>query len=65
MTTRKHIHEEVFDVDPETLFALLHTPSAIRQWWGATHVFVNPKPRGGGPAFGAKKTRPTSSPPAA
>jgi uncharacterized protein YndB with AHSA1/START domain len=32
MTTRKHIHEEVFDVDPETLFALLHTPSAIRQW---------------------------------
>jgi uncharacterized protein YndB with AHSA1/START domain len=46
MTTRKHIHEEVFDVDPEALFALLHTPSAIRQWWGASHVVVDPKPGG-------------------
>jgi uncharacterized protein YndB with AHSA1/START domain len=46
MTTRKHIHEEIFDADPETVFALLHTPSAIRQWWGASHVIVNPKPGG-------------------
>ena len=42
MTTRKHIHEEIFDVEPEVLFALLHTPSAIRQWWGASHVIVDP-----------------------
>jgi uncharacterized protein YndB with AHSA1/START domain len=46
MTTRKHIHEEIFDADRETLFALLHTPSAIRQWWGAAHVIVNPEPGG-------------------
>src|SRR6266852_2432561 len=46
MTTRKHVHEEIFDTDPETLFALLHTPSAIRQWWGASHVIVDPKPGG-------------------
>jgi uncharacterized protein YndB with AHSA1/START domain len=46
MTTRKHVHEGIFDADPETVFALLHTPSAIRQWWGASHVIVNPKPGG-------------------
>ena len=43
MTTRKHVHEEVFDVSAETLFALIHTPSAIRQWWGASHVIVDQK----------------------
>ena len=63
MSTRKHIHEEIFDAEPETVFALLHTPSAIRQWWGASHVIVNPKPGGVGSVFGAKKTRPISSPP--
>jgi uncharacterized protein YndB with AHSA1/START domain len=46
MTTRKHIHEEIFHVDPETLFALLHTPSAIRRWWGASRVIVDPKSGG-------------------
>jgi uncharacterized protein YndB with AHSA1/START domain len=46
MTTRKHVHEETFHANPETLFALLHTPSAIRQWWGASHVIVDPKPGG-------------------
>jgi len=46
MTTRKHIHEEIFDADPQTLFALLHTPSAIRQWWGASHLIVDSKPGG-------------------
>lgn len=46
MTTRRHVHEEIFDVDPATLFTLLHTPSAIRQWWGASHVIVDPKPGG-------------------
>jgi len=46
MTTRKHVHEEVFDTEPKTLFALLHTPSAIRRWWGASHVIVDSRPGG-------------------
>jgi uncharacterized protein YndB with AHSA1/START domain len=40
MPTRKHEHEEVFSVSPERLFALLHTPSAIRGWWGAARAIV-------------------------
>ena len=35
MTPRKTIHEETFDAYVETVFALLHTPSAIRQLVGA------------------------------
>ena len=46
MTTRKHVHEEVFDAGAETIFALLHTPSAIRQWWGASHVIVDQRESG-------------------
>jgi uncharacterized protein YndB with AHSA1/START domain len=46
MTTRKHVHEEIFAADPETVFALLHMPSAIRQWWGASHVIVDQKEGG-------------------
>lgn len=45
-TTRKHIHEESFPVSPERLFALLHTPSSIRQWWGADRVLVLAEPGG-------------------
>lgn len=44
--TRKHVHEETFPVPPERLFALLHTPSAIRGWWGAARVVVLPEPGG-------------------
>ncbi len=40
MATRKHVHEEVFPLSPERLFALLHTPSAIRNWWGAARAIV-------------------------
>lgn len=40
MSTRKHVHEEVFPVTQERLFALLLTPSAIRDWWGAARVVV-------------------------
>ena len=40
MTTRKHIHDEVFETSPEILFRLLHTPSAIRQWWSASRAIV-------------------------
>ena len=43
---RRHVHEEVFPVPPEKLFPLLHTPSAIRQWWGAARAIVLPE-RGG------------------
>lgn len=46
METRKHIHQETFDADAETLFKLFITPSAIRQWWGASHAIVDPKPGG-------------------
>lgn len=40
MTTRRHIHEEVFNATPERVFALLHTPSDIRGWWSAARVIV-------------------------
>jgi len=43
MSTRKHIHEEVFAADPDYLFTLLHTPSAIRQWWSADRAIVLPE----------------------
>jgi uncharacterized protein YndB with AHSA1/START domain len=34
------VHEEVFPTSPERLFALLHTPSAIRGWWGVARAVV-------------------------
>ena len=40
MSTRRHDREEVFPVPAAELFALLHTPSAIRGWWGAARVIV-------------------------
>lgn len=46
MKTRKHVHEEVFQASPETVFALLHTPGAIRRWWSAARVIVVPEPGG-------------------
>ena len=46
MPTCKHTHEEVFPTTPERLFALLHTPSAIRGWWGAARAIVIPKEGG-------------------
>lgn len=42
----KHVHEETFDVSPEQLFAILHTPSAIRQWWSAARAVVMPEEGG-------------------
>jgi uncharacterized protein YndB with AHSA1/START domain len=44
--TRKHVHEEIFRASPEQLFAILHTPSAIREWWGAARAIVVPEPGG-------------------
>lgn len=46
MKIRTLVHEEVFPVAPETLFALLHTPSAIRGWWGAARAVVVAEPDG-------------------
>ena len=43
MKTRLHVHEEPFGVPPERMFDMLVTPSAIRGWWGASHVIVIPK----------------------
>jgi len=40
MPTRQHVHEEVFPAPVERVFALLHTPSAIRAWWGAARAIV-------------------------
>lgn len=41
-----HVHEETFDASAEELFELLHTPSAIREWWGASRAIVIPKEGG-------------------
>ncbi|MBK9166459.1 MAG: SRPBCC domain-containing protein [Bryobacterales bacterium] len=46
MTTRMHLHEETFPVAPESMFGLLHTPSAIRAWWGAARVVIVPESGG-------------------
>lgn len=46
MKTRKHVHEEVFPASQRRLFALLHTPSSIRQWWGCARAIVLPEPGG-------------------
>ncbi|MDY7094812.1 MAG: SRPBCC domain-containing protein [Acidobacteriota bacterium] len=43
---RQHTHEEIFPISAERLFALLHTPSAIRGWWGAARVIVVPEEGG-------------------
>ena len=46
MDTRSHIHEESFNLSPEAMFDLLITPSAIRQWWGASRAIVLPEKDG-------------------
>jgi len=46
MKTRKQVHEEVFPVAPERLFTILHTPSAIRSWWGVARAVVLPQTGG-------------------
>jgi uncharacterized protein YndB with AHSA1/START domain len=43
---RVHVHEEAFGATPERLFHLLHTPSDIRKWWGASQAIVIPEPGG-------------------
>ena len=45
-TTRRQILEEPFGVTPERMFEVLTTPSAIRSWWGATSVVIDPRKGG-------------------
>lgn len=45
-TTRQHLHEETFSANPEQVFAILHTPSSIRAWWGAARAIVLAQPGG-------------------
>ena len=40
---RRHILEEPFGIKPERMFDVLITPSAIRSWWGATSVVMDPR----------------------
>jgi uncharacterized protein YndB with AHSA1/START domain len=40
MNTRKHVHEELLSAEAARVFELLHTPSAIRAWWGAARAVV-------------------------
>src|SRR5262245_61935378 len=59
VATRKHTHEEVLPAPPERVFALLHTPSAIRSWWGAARAIVLPQEGGiWAAAWGAEEDAP-------
>lgn len=40
METRKHEYQIELPREAEEVFAILHTPSAIRQWWSADRVIV-------------------------
>ncbi len=46
MATRKHLHEMDLAADPQRVFALLITPSAIRAWWQAARAIVLPRQDG-------------------
>lgn len=44
--TREQRHKIEVRASPETLFRLLHTPSAIRQWWGVSRAIIVPEKEG-------------------
>ena len=47
MATRRHVHAKIeLPASPERVFALLHTPSAIRGWWSAARAIVLAKEGG-------------------
>lgn len=46
MPTRRHVCELTLPFPPERIFALLHTPSEIRGWWGAARAVVAAEPGG-------------------
>lgn len=43
MSTRSLAHEIELPHAPERAFALLHTPSDVRAWWGAARVVIVPQ----------------------
>ncbi|MGM0589021.1 MAG: SRPBCC family protein [Bacteroidota bacterium] len=43
MKTRTLTHQDTFEANAVELFNLLHTPSAIKEWWGAAQAIVIPK----------------------
>jgi uncharacterized protein YndB with AHSA1/START domain len=43
---RRHELQEPFGVSPEKMFEVLTTPSAIRDWWGASMVVIDPRKGG-------------------
>jgi len=43
---RRQILEEPFGVPPERMFEVLTTPRAIRSWWGASSVVMDPRKGG-------------------
>jgi uncharacterized protein YndB with AHSA1/START domain len=44
--TRRQILEEPFGLTPERMFEVLTTPVAIRSWWGASSVVIDPREGG-------------------
>ncbi len=46
MSHRKLTFTVELNIPPEAAFSLLHTPSSIRQWWGAMRAVVWPEPGG-------------------
>jgi uncharacterized protein YndB with AHSA1/START domain len=58
--TRTHVHEEAFSASPERVFSILHTPSAIRKWWGATRAIVIPREGGLWAAIWGEEDEPDS-----
>jgi len=46
MATRTITHSEDFPTSAARLFSYLHTPSAIRQWWGIACVIIIPEQGG-------------------
>lgn len=43
---RRHTHAVDLPAPPELVFAALHTPSAIRQWWGTDRAVILPRTGG-------------------
>ena len=59
MKTRKHVYEIELSAGPERVFTILHTPSAIRNWWGAARAVVLAQKDGvWAAAWGADEDRP-------
>jgi uncharacterized protein YndB with AHSA1/START domain len=46
MEKRRHVLAEPFGIPPERMFKVLTTPAAIRSWWGASTVVIDPRKGG-------------------